>query len=345
VSVAVSVVIPTFNRPLLVQEAIDSVLAQHGAQTFEIIVVDDGSTPETGAALHRYGDRIRYVRQENAGLNAARNHALRLATGEFIALLDDDDVWLPSKTALQLQALQRFPDAGFVHSDFFIWKPEAGQRPRGLQTWFTEPYTRLYSQHETLSTPDSEPSSHALFFGDLYYWSLLAPMVLPSTALIRRAALEGLLFPDRVSTCGDWEFFARLSHSHGAVFLATELVLNRSHEDAGRLTRGDPGMRLRRRIDMIHRVWRNDAQFMQHHTGEVAQVELQCLRKLARLLWASGATREARAVTREMSALRDAPSGAGDLLLKLLVAIPGSSVLARLLRAYRNRHGERQAAS
>ena len=76
----ISVIIPTYNRPAYVQQAVQSVLDQHGGFTFDIVVVDDGSTPETAAALRRFGDAIRVVRQDNAGLNPARNHGLELVT-------------------------------------------------------------------------------------------------------------------------------------------------------------------------------------------------------------------------------------------------------------------------
>ena len=77
----VSVVIPTFNRAPLVRQAVESILAQDGGFRFEIIVIDDGSTYETRETLASYHDRIRYIRQENAGLNAARNHGLRMVSG------------------------------------------------------------------------------------------------------------------------------------------------------------------------------------------------------------------------------------------------------------------------
>lgn len=97
----VSVVIPTYNRAWLLGRAIDSVLAQT-FQSFEVLVVDDGSTDDTAAVVQAYGERVRYVRQENAGVAAARNTGVRLAHHELIAFLDSDDVWLPRKLELQV---------------------------------------------------------------------------------------------------------------------------------------------------------------------------------------------------------------------------------------------------
>jgi glycosyltransferase involved in cell wall biosynthesis len=88
-----------------VLRAIQSVLDQT-APVEEIIVVDDGSTDGTAEAIvARYGDLVKVVRQENAGVSAARNRAIREATGDWLAFLDSDDVWLPSKIQRQVAAL------------------------------------------------------------------------------------------------------------------------------------------------------------------------------------------------------------------------------------------------
>jgi len=122
----VSVVIPTYNRCAYVQEAIDSVLAQTYTD-YEIIVIDDGSTDGTGEALRRrYGDRIRYVWQENQGQAAARNHGIALACGDYVAFLDSDDTWLPDKLTSQVAYLDEHPEVGFVFSE--AWKVDAAGR-------------------------------------------------------------------------------------------------------------------------------------------------------------------------------------------------------------------------
>lgn len=339
----VSVIIPTFNRHQLVQEAIDSVLGQRGGARFEIIVVDDGSTAETAEALRKYGDRIRYVRQDNAGLNAARNHALRLATGEYVALLDDDDVWLPFKTSLELAALEAFPHAGFVHSNFYIWKPGGARRPDGLRTWFPRPYEwhELYPRRVDFQVADAadigleKPGSTA-YYGDTYYWALFAPMVLPSAAIFRRAALDDLRFPEFDSTCGDWEFFARLSHRHGGVFVPEETTLNRSHEDTWRLTRTDGSVQLRRRVAFVRRLWRQDPEFMQAHRTEVAATEARWLRQLARRQFLNGDSAAACAALDEIKMLSPAQSRRQDLLIGLLARMPFSRQVAIALRQLRS---------
>lgn len=115
--IGVSTIIPTWNRRDLVCRAIDCALEQAGDGD-ECIVIDDGSTDGTGAALaERYGDRIRYHYQANAGVSAARNAGMALARGRYIALLDSDDLWLPGKTAQQRAWLDAHPDFGMVLCD------------------------------------------------------------------------------------------------------------------------------------------------------------------------------------------------------------------------------------
>lgn len=115
----VSVIIPTFNCASFIGEAVESVLGQ-SYKDFEIIVVDDGSTDKTADVLMRYDGNIRYLFQENAGVSAARNRGLRVASGEFVAYLDADDVWYEDKLEQQIALLDRHPEWGLVHSDVTV---------------------------------------------------------------------------------------------------------------------------------------------------------------------------------------------------------------------------------
>jgi len=89
-----SVVVPAFNREKLVGPTIDSVLAQTFTD-YELIVVDDGSTDGTAEVLRSYGTRIKVIRQANQGPEVARDRGIAMATGEYIALLDSDDLLWP----------------------------------------------------------------------------------------------------------------------------------------------------------------------------------------------------------------------------------------------------------
>jgi len=102
----ISVVIPAYNAAEYIGRAIDSVLAQT-RRPDEIIVVDDGSTDDTASIVETYGSQVRLIRQENAGVSAARNTGIDAATGEWIAFLDSDDEWLKEKLQLQVELLGR----------------------------------------------------------------------------------------------------------------------------------------------------------------------------------------------------------------------------------------------
>jgi glycosyltransferase involved in cell wall biosynthesis len=117
----VSVVIPAFEAERYVGAAIESVLAQ-GYEPLEIVVVDDGSTDGTAAAVARYGDRVHHHAQEHAGIGAARNRGVALARGDLIAFLDADDLWAPNKLARQTAALAADPalDLVFGHVLQFV---------------------------------------------------------------------------------------------------------------------------------------------------------------------------------------------------------------------------------
>jgi glycosyltransferase involved in cell wall biosynthesis len=114
----ISALIPTYNRQTHVLRAIQSVLAQT-VPVYEIIVVDDGSTDGTAEAIReRYGRAVSVFRQENAGVSAARNRAIREARGNWLAFLDSDDEWLPSKIQRQVEALKMLgSDFGLCFTD------------------------------------------------------------------------------------------------------------------------------------------------------------------------------------------------------------------------------------
>lgn len=112
----VSVVIPTHNRSCLLGKAIESVLGQT-FDSYEIIIVDDGSTDDTCSVVDKYDSpRIRYCYQENKGRSAARNYALNLAQGEYIAFLDSDDTFYPQKLELQVALLDSNPEYGMSYT-------------------------------------------------------------------------------------------------------------------------------------------------------------------------------------------------------------------------------------
>ena len=111
----VSVIVPVYNREALVAICLESILAQTYPH-LEVIVVDDGSTDGTPGVLRKYANRIRIIRQDNAGPYVARNRALAVARGEFIAFVDSDDSIHPEKIARQVQHLDEHADVILVYT-------------------------------------------------------------------------------------------------------------------------------------------------------------------------------------------------------------------------------------
>ena len=190
--IKISVAIPAYNSAAYLQEALDSVLVQ----TFpahEIVVVDDGSTDSTPEIARSYGDKIRYIRQENQGSAAARNTAIRAATGEWIAFLDSDDVMLPEKLQQQAAVLEANPHLDVVYSAF----------------------TYLYPDGSTREMPVFPAS-------ELWPAIRYRTPILPSTSIVRRAALlaiEGFNTGPSRRLVEDWDLWFRLvRHCSAAAF-------------------------------------------------------------------------------------------------------------------------------
>lgn len=111
----VSVIIPAYNCDRYIVQAVESVLQQKDC-SYEIIIIDDGSTDSTEEVLEPYRSRLRYIKQENQGVAAARNHGIAVAKADFVAFLDADDYFLPHKLARQAEILLKRGDLGIVHS-------------------------------------------------------------------------------------------------------------------------------------------------------------------------------------------------------------------------------------
>src|SRR5215467_15785951 len=114
----VSAIIPAYNAARYLPQAIESVFAQTYTD-WEIVLVDDGSTDDTRAVVRSYLDRapgrFRYIYQDNHGLPAARNEAIRNARGELLALLDADDIWMPDRLMHSIAAFESDSEIGLVH--------------------------------------------------------------------------------------------------------------------------------------------------------------------------------------------------------------------------------------
>ena len=182
---AVSVVMPSYQKAAFVAGAIESVLAQTFTD-LELIVIDS-STDETPQILERFGTRIRVVRDQPRGISAARNLGIRSSRGRYLAFLDADDTWMPSKLEKQVALLERNAKTGLVCADV-LFRDEAGPRPG-----------RAFL--------DATPASgliHPVIFSRSFIGTL--------TVVVRRACLEEVgLFDESISACEDHELWLRLS--------------------------------------------------------------------------------------------------------------------------------------
>ncbi|PYQ33691.1 MAG: glycosyl transferase family A [Acidobacteria bacterium] len=201
----ISVIIPTYNYARYLREAIDSALAQTYAP-LEVIVIDDGSTDETPLVLAEYGNRIRTIRQNNAGVGAARTSGIAAARGEYIALLDSDDIWLPRKLELQIARFEADPSLGLVHCGseaFDDAGPTLSMSLDGMEGRVADEMLRF--EREVLPANGS---------------SILFPT---------RIAEEVGGFDARLPPSDDWDFCYRVAVRHPIGYVREVLVRYRQH--------------------------------------------------------------------------------------------------------------------
>jgi len=198
----VSVVIPTYNRGDVLMNAVASVLAQTRPPA-EVIVVDDGSRDDTADRMAALTDpRVRYLRQDNAGVSAARNTGVRAACGDVVAFLDSDDVWKPDKLAHDLDVLERHPEVDAVFTDL---DKRDGEAYVGSFARDCPPFVRLLARHAGADPVVLEPRELRLLL-------LEEVPIMPSAFAIRRAVFERVGgFDTTWRSWEDWELFLRLA--------------------------------------------------------------------------------------------------------------------------------------
>ena len=200
----VSVVIPTYNRGWVVNDAVDSVLNQ-AFQQYELIVVDDGSTDDTKAILREYGDRIRVIRQANRGVSAARNRGIRAAKAPLIAFLDSDDVWLADKLSVQVAFFDNHPAAAVCQTE---------------ETWI---------RNGVRVNPGKR---HRKRSGMIFEPSLALCLVSPSAVMLRKDLFETIgLFDESLPACEDYDLWLRISITHPIYLIDQPLIVKRGGHD------------------------------------------------------------------------------------------------------------------
>lgn len=229
---SVSVVLPTHNRADLLPRAIDSVMAQT-TDDWELILVDDGSvddTPEVAALYRqRLGSRLKLLTQENAGPGAARNLGIDHASGRFVAFLDSDDEYLPTKLARQLELFERRPNLGLVYCDSTFVDLD-GRRHESV---FKEK-TKL-----ACAVPyDEIAPGLRVCRGSLFDWLIREYFISTICGMVRRDVLTAnMRFPSDQTYAEEWLFYLKVVREVDAGYVNEPLCLH--HFTVGSLARTD----------------------------------------------------------------------------------------------------------
>jgi hypothetical protein len=199
----VTVIIPTYNRKLLLLEALQSVLAQT-YRDYEVVVVDDGSTDDTEGALAHFRQHVRYLYKANGGVSSARNAGIREARGSLIAFLDSDDFWEKNFLEVTASYLAQHSDAAMVST-----------------AWRTQPSGHRWP-----------PIKAPLLHGRMLPRLIQTRLVRTSAVVARRQALfEAGLFDETLEVAEDLDMWLKLARRHPTAFINVPLSWGRRHDE------------------------------------------------------------------------------------------------------------------
>ncbi len=255
----ISVIIPTYNRCWILNEAIESVLSQKFTD-YEIIVVDDGSNDTTAALLSTYGDRIAIIRQVNKGVSAARNAGILIAKGNYIAFLDSDDMWLPEKLSCQVDFFQSQAEAEVCQTDEIWIRNGVRVNPK--------------NRHK-------KPS------GMIFVPSLRLCLVSPSAVMIKKRLFDKVgLFNEAFPACEDYDLWLRIALYYPIYLIDRQMVVKRGgHDDQ---LSCNPGLD-RYRIQSIVNILENNSLTTQNYQAAVNVLKEKCR------IYANGCIKRGRA--------------------------------------------------
>ncbi len=199
----VSVIIPVYNGEAFVKDAVDSVLNQT-YRDFELIVVNDGSVDNTEEVLRPYTGIIRYIRTENRGVSAARNTGIELSDGDYVAFLDQDDMFHPRKLEVTVDYLDAHPGMAMVYT----------------------PIDRMDAEGTILPMKKLKGYS-----GDIFPRLFLKSFIAPSMAVCRRKIFSEIgMFSEALSSEGeDYDLFLRIASRFNVGYVNESLVTYRLH--------------------------------------------------------------------------------------------------------------------
>ncbi len=200
----ISAIIPTHNRLESLAIAVDSVLAQT-YPVHELIVVDDGSTDGTSDWCEQH-PHITLITQDNHGVSHARNRAIELASGEWIALLDSDDRWYPEKLSAQVEAIRESAGERLCHCD---------------EHWIRNG-KRVNPKYK-----------HRKYGGDVFSHCLPLCAISPSASILKQSLFDDVgLFDEDLPACEDYDLWLRISAKEDVLYVDKALLEKTGgHED------------------------------------------------------------------------------------------------------------------
>jgi glycosyltransferase involved in cell wall biosynthesis len=206
----VSIIVPCFNYGKYLSECLQSIKGQTYSN-YEVIIVDDGSTDNSKEVAFSFlsDARFKYIYQENKGLEGARNTGICHSTGEFIAIVDPDDIWFPTKLDVQIEYMICHPNCGLVYSDAEIFI-------EGKRTGRTVRNGKLFYE------------------GWCFEEMMMNNGVVSPSVLIRKECFRnvGLFDESEIKQCsGDWEMWVRIAYKYEFGSIKKPLLYYRIHEN------------------------------------------------------------------------------------------------------------------
>ena len=193
----ISVIIPTYNRKNTLPRAVESVLNQT-YKPVEIIIVDDGSTDGTKEWFSEMYPLVHYIYQVNSGVSSARNTGINSARGDWIALLDSDDEWLPDKLELQVKLLQNNAELRFCHTN---------------EIWIRN------------GVRINQMKKHQKYGGNIFKKCLDICRISPSSSLFHTSVIKDVgLFDESLDVCEDYDLWLRITAKYPVLFLDQPLI-------------------------------------------------------------------------------------------------------------------------
>lgn len=326
---SVSVVIPTYNRARLVARAIKSAQAAMSPGD-ELLVIDDGSTDDTEDVVRSFGKDVRYFRVENAGSSVARNLGIRSARCPLVAMLDDDDEWLPDKLELQRKVMDTYPETAFCFSNFLRGSPSGQVLHDGLSSFRNDPFVgcsdltadlgEMLGPGIAYSSIAALPKGRADFkvhVGDIYPVLMEWYCATNNTVMVRKDLVgASYCYDEDLHNMDDTECFSRVSRIGPVAYLDCELAVYVTHAGP-RLTDLNEIGHMTTRISLHRRIWGADERFLRTHSARYHRLLRDLLRRRARLLIGEVRLQEAQ---------QDLAAAGGPLAHRIVASLPPAIV-------------------